>query len=69
MANLSCIHIPGEVFQSSDFRTQSSIWDKAFLKKLLTASFCKKAPLKMCDWVLNTPGLFLYAVYYGLLEF
>ena len=25
------------------FRTQSSIWDKGFLKNLLTASFCKKS--------------------------
>ena len=51
------------------FRTQSSIWSGKFLTKLLTASFCKKAPSYMCDWVLNTPlGLFFYTVYV-LLEF
>ena len=51
------------------FRTQSSIWGGKFLKKLLTASFCKKASLQMYDWVLNTPlGLFFYTVYV-LLEF
>ena len=51
------------------FRTQSSVWGGKFLKKFLTASYFKKTPLQMCDWVLNTPlGLFFYAVYV-LLEF
>ena len=44
------------------FRTQSSMWGKVFLKKLLTVSFCKKAPSQMCDWVLNTPGFVLYSI-------
>ena len=51
------------------FRSQSRIWGGKFLKKLLTASFCKKAPLQMCDWVLNTSlWLFFYTVHV-LLEF
>ena len=51
------------------FRTQSSLWSGKFLTKLLTASFCKKAPSYMCEWVLNTSlGLFFYTVYV-LLEF
>ena len=51
------------------FRTQSNIWDRKFLKKLLTVSFRKRAPLQMWDLVLNTPlGLFFYKVYM-LLEF
>ena len=51
------------------FRTQWSIWDKAFLKKLLTASFCKKAPSQVCDWFLNTPLESFFDTVYVLLEF
>ena len=48
------------------FRTQSSIWDKAFMKKLLP-SFAKKLHRRYTS--LNTSlGLFFYTVYL-LLEF
>ena len=41
------------------FRTQSNIYDGAFcenIERLLVVNyFCKKGPLQMFDWGLNTP--------------
>ena len=39
------------------FRTQSNIFDGAFLRRQFTAanSICNKVPSQMFDWVLNTP--------------
>ena len=75
MANLSCIHIPVVVFQSSDVYLVScrTSGRKRFCencKRLLAVDyFCKNAPSQICDWVLNTPlELFLYIVQ-ALFEF
>ena len=69
--NLLYIHIPREVFQSTEGYLEPSQASgvESFFKKTLTASFFKKTPSQTCHWALNTPfGLFFYIVYV-LLEF
>ena len=47
MANLPCIHIPEEVFQSSEGNSEPSRASGMvrFFKKLLMASFCNKSSI------------------------
>ena len=67
MANLSCIHIPGEVFQSSEgYLKPSRASGKSVYEKIADGFFLQKS---FIDWVLNTSlGLFFNTVYV-LLQF
>ena len=75
MANLSCIHIPVVVFQSSEAylgscRTSGMKRFCENCKRLLAVDyFCKNAPSQICDWVLNTPLELFFYIVQALLEF
>ena len=70
MANLSCIHIPGEVFQSSEgYLEPSRASGKSVYEKIADGFFLQKSFIVDVRRVLNTSlGLFFNTVYV-LLEF
>ena len=65
-----CIFSFNCILHPVEFRTQSKIYEEAFLRKQVAAKshnyFCKKAPSQMFDWVINTPLQGLLQKFYYL---